>query len=860
MSSVDPMFKSLPKNSTFFTIWRIEARMTFHFFLCPCGLSKMQIVQFPRDQYGCFYNGDSYIVVVASDSTEKPTCNMKSKKAVGALDVHIHFWLGAQTSQDEAGVAAYKTVELDDHLGGSPVQHREVQGFESQRFLSYFPKGIRIQNGGVVSGFKHVEDTAVPRMFHIKGKRRPVVKELPTVSWSHMNDGDVFVIDARTVIFVWSGRHANYAEKLQGAVTAQQLKAERGEGTIILVEDGQEKHLGSPEKDYWNHLLPLDDKVVKSHRDVSADTLAEKQHCADIKLYRCSDEAGTLRVTEVKAGPLEQKDLLSQDSYIVDNAEAGIWVWVGKKASHKERTEAMRNAQGFIKKKGYPHCTQVARVIEGGEPMGFKCLFRVWHDSEHPGLPGKTHSASKIAKTVQTKFDAPTLHSNPSLSAQMQVVDDGTGKREVFRVKNLDLVSVEPKDHGKFFSTSCYVIAYVYNSGTREDCIVYYWLGQNALADDRVTAAVKARELDDRFNGRSVLVRLVQGKETPHFMTIFSGQMIVFETADPSDMIVNGSGATNGNSAYFPDVYLLRVHGTTQHNTKAVQVPCMATSLNSGDVFLLSGGNVIYVWAGRRSTGDEREMAKKIAAASGMETVLVSEGQEKQEFWDAIGGRLNYTNEKQIQASPEDVGTRAARLFHLRNRAGHLAPREVVDFDQSDLVEDEVMLLDAWHTIFLWIGKEAGKDLTKLANHTAEDYLQDDPSSRDIGTPVIWVKQGLEPPNFTGFFTSWDNELWKTLPTYESIKNEIEDGNQTVLAMQQQAAMYRNSRAEVEKFTFDALNVKNPEQLPTCVDPANKELYLNDEEFLRIFSMAYEEFEGLPKWKKLDLKKKVGLF
>ncbi|XP_029846708.2 advillin [Ixodes scapularis] len=850
MSSVDPMFKSLPKNSTFFTIWRIE---------------KMQIVQFPKDQYGTFYTGDSYIVVVASDNTEKPNCFMKSKKAVGALDIHIHFWLGAQTSQDEAGVAAYKTVELDDHLGGSPVQHREVQGFESQRFLSYFPRGIRIQNGGVVSGFKHVEDTTTPRMFHVKGKRRPIVKELPHVSWSLMNDGDVFVIDARTVVFVWCGRHANHVEKLQGAVTAQQLKAEHGEGTIVIVEDGQEKHLGSPEKEYLNHLLPLEDKVVKNHRDMSGDELAEKQHCADIKLYRCSDEVGTLRVTEVKTGPLEQKDLLSQDSYIVDNAEAGIWVWVGKKASHKERTEAMRNAQGFIKKKGYPHCTQVARVIEGGEPMGFKCLFRVWHDAEHPALPGKTHSAHKIAKTVQTKFDAPTLHSNPALSAQMQVVDDGTGKREVFRVRNLNLVSVELRDHGKFFSNGCYVIVYIYDSGTKEDCIVYYWLGQNASTDDKRTAALKARELDDRFNGQSVLVRLVQGKETPHFMTIFSGQMIVFEAADEGinggSVVTNGNGVAadhNGGVHNFPRVYLLRVHGTTQHNTKAVQVPCTAASLNSGDVFLLSGGGgVVYVWAGRKSTGDEREMAKKIATGSGMEMVLVSEGQEKQEFWNAIGGRLDYTNEKQIQ---EDTGTRAARLFHLRDRVGRLAPREVVDFNQCDLVEDEVMLLDAWHSIFLWIGKDAGKELAKLANHAAEDYLQDDPSCRDLGTPVIWVKQGLEPPNFTGFFTSWDNEFWKTLPTYESIKNEIEDSNQTLLAMQQQAALYRNSRSEVEKFTFDALNVKNPDQLPTCVDPANKELYLNDEEFLRIFSMAYEEFEGLPKWKKLDLKKKVGLF
>ena len=33
-----------------------------------------------------------------------------------------------------------------------------------------------------------------------------------------------------------------------------------------------------------------------------------------------------------------------QDCFIVDNGEAGIWVWTGKRASPKERRESMANA------------------------------------------------------------------------------------------------------------------------------------------------------------------------------------------------------------------------------------------------------------------------------------------------------------------------------------------------------------------------------------------------------------------------------------------------------------------------------------------------------------------------------------
>lgn len=66
----------------------------------------------------------------------------QTRRVGGLLSQDIHFWIGKDSSQDEQSCAAIYSTQLDDYLGGSPVQHREVQHHESDTFRGYFKQGI----------------------------------------------------------------------------------------------------------------------------------------------------------------------------------------------------------------------------------------------------------------------------------------------------------------------------------------------------------------------------------------------------------------------------------------------------------------------------------------------------------------------------------------------------------------------------------------------------------------------------------------------------------------------------------------------------------------------------------------------
>jgi gelsolin len=166
---------------------------------------------------------------------------LESKQKVLSWDVH--FWLGLETTQDEAGAAAIYTVQLDDQLNGAPVQYREVQEQESQKFLDYFKNpAIRYLSGGVASGFKHVETNASgeKRLFQVKGKKNVRVRQVDFTVGS-MNKGDCFILDAGREIYVYVGKNAKRIEKMKATSMANQIRDQDHNGRSAVHLVGESK-------------------------------------------------------------------------------------------------------------------------------------------------------------------------------------------------------------------------------------------------------------------------------------------------------------------------------------------------------------------------------------------------------------------------------------------------------------------------------------------------------------------------------------------------------------------------------------------------------------------------------------------
>uniref|UniRef100_A0A8C7VZK9 Scinderin n=1 Tax=Oncorhynchus mykiss TaxID=8022 RepID=A0A8C7VZK9_ONCMY len=673
-------------------IWRIE---------------KMELVPVPENLHGNFYVGDAYVVLHTVKQRE-------------SCFYDLHYWLGKECSQDESTAAAIFTVQLDDFLGGKPVQYRELQGFESTAFTRYFKGGITYKAGGVASGFHHVvtNDLSALRLFHIKGRRVVRATEV-TLNWSSFNRGDCFIVDLGAVIYQWCGSECNKFELLKAAQVAAGIRdnERNGRAKLVVVEEGREPS-----------------------------TLTE-----------VSDASGAMQVTLVsEENPFSQSHLLSDECFILDHGKSRmIFIWKGRNANPSERKTAMKTAEGFIKQMGYPPNTQIQVLPEGGETPIFKQFFQGWRDKNQSEGFGKVFVTERIAKIHQVEFDASKLHESQSMAAQHNMVDDGTGDTQIFRVESSGRVPVDPKTYGQFYGGDCYIILYTYKRGQ----IIYTWQGASSTLDELTASAFLTVELDRSLGGNAVQVRVSQGKEPAHLLSLFKDK----------PLIVYKSGTSRiGGQAPAAPTRLFQVRCNLGTITRIAEVEAEAGSLNSNDAYLLKmPAGQSYLWVGKGAIEDEERGARYLSQVLKCQTQRIVEGQEPADLWAALGGKKEYQTSERLESSR----TQQPRLFACSNKTGRFIIEEVPgEFSQEDLAEDDVMLLDVWDQVFIWIGKDANEVEKTESVKSAKTYIETDPGVRDKRTAIVMVKQGHEPPTFTGWFLGWDTARWDSHTVARTMK------------------------------------------------------------------------------------------
>jgi len=711
-------FKELARNQgTGTEIWRIE---------------NFEAVPVPKSEHGKFYMGDTYIVLQTTQNKG------------GAYLFDIHFWIGKDTSQDEAGTAAVKTVELDAVLGGRAVQHREIQGHESDKFLSYFKPCIIPLEGGVASGFKTVEEEVFEtRLYTCKGKRAIRLKQVPFAR-SSLNHDDVFILDTEEKIYQFNGANSNIQERAKALEVVQYLKDKYHEGTcdVAIVDDGKldtESDSGA----FWvlfGGFAPIGRKVANDD-DIVPESTPPKLYC----------------ITDGKMEPIDgdlSKSMLENTKCYLLDCGAEIYIWVGRVTQVDERKAASQSAEEFLASENRPKATHVTRVIQGYESHSFKSNFDSWPSGS--ATPGNEEGRGKVAALLkQQGVGLKGIAKSAPVNEDIPPLLESGGKLEVWYVNGKVKTPLPKEDIGKLYSGDCYLVLYTYHSGERKDeYFLSCWFGKKSIPEDQDTAIRLANTMSNSLKGRPVQGRIYEGKEPPQFVALFQ-PMVVLKGGLSSGYKSSMGESESTDETYTPEsIALVQVSGTGVHNNKAVQVETVATSLNSYECFLLQSGTSMFLWHGNQSTHEQLELATKVAEflKPGITLKHAKEGTESSTFWFALGGKQNFTSKK---ASSETI--RDPHLFSFAFNRGKFQVEEIYNFAQDDLLTEDIYFLDTHAEVFVWVGQCVEPKEKQTVFEIGQKYIDLAGSLEGLHpkVPIYKINEGNEPCFFTTYF-SWD--------------------------------------------------------------------------------------------------------
>lgn len=148
------------------------------------------------------------------------------------------------------------------------------------------------------------------------------------------------------------------------------------------------------------------------------------------------------------------------------------------------------------------------------------------------------------------------------------------------------------------------------------------------------------------------------------------------------------------------------------------QKPLNQSQLDTNDCFILdTRDSNIFVWVGKGCTQKEKSEAMVIAQnflksknyPAWTQVVRIVEGGENTAFTQYFQVWKSGKKGRLVHTPSTENDSFQPRLFHAEIKTGRhrFDVEEIFHFEQKDLNEDDVMLLDVGKEIFAWIGRGA---------------------------------------------------------------------------------------------------------------------------------------------------------
>ncbi|XP_040848485.1 supervillin isoform X2 [Ochotona curzoniae] len=460
---------------------------------------------------------------------------------------------------------------------------------------------------------------------------------------------------------------------------------------------------------------------------------------------------------------------------------------------------------------------------------------------------------------------------------------------DVWHILEFDYSRLPKQSIGQFHEGDAYVVKWKYMVSTtvssrqrgepsarvagREKCVYFFWQGRHSTVSEKGTSALMTVELDEE---RGAQVQVLQGKEPPCFLQCFQG-----------GMVVHSGRREEEEESTQSEWRLYCVRGEVPVEGSLLEVACHGSSLRSRTSMVVLNVNkaLIYLWHGCKAQAHTKEVgrtaANKIKEQCPLEAGLHSsskvtihecdEGSEPLGFWDALGRK----DRKAYDCMLQDPGSFnfAPRLFILSSSSGDFSATEFVyparapavvssmPFLQEDLYsapQPALFLVDNHHEVYLWQGwwpienKITGSARIRWASdrknamETVLQYCRGKNAKKPPPKSYL-IHAGLEPLTFTNMFPSWEHR--EDIASITEMDTEVSN----------QITLVEDVLAKLCKTVYPLADLL-ARPLPEGVDPLKLELYLTDEDFEFALDITREEFNALPSWKQVNLKKSKGLF